>query len=184
MNKAPYPTSREAVETIAEYLKAVTGNFRFPTAVQSGDETLSLKAPDIFRQRLPDSKSPNKTVPYIIARLVTGIDKQVPGNRTTSTCVLRLIFAVYSPDEQEGAMMLLELIDTVKAAILRDVVIGGRFKIDKDAGIEYLIYEVDSAPYYGGEMMLTVEYAAIERSVNYGFNEEKRYSFDAFETET
>ena len=182
MNKAPYPTSREAVETIAEYLKEITGNFRFPTAVQDGDETLTLKAPEVFRMRLPDSKSPKKVAPYIIVRLTTGIDKQVPGNRTESTCVLRLIFAVYSPDEQEGAMMLLELIDTVKAAILRDVVIGGRFKIDKDAGIEYIIYEEDTAPFYAGEMMLTVEYAAIERSVNYGFNEEENYSFHAFET--
>ncbi|MBQ6164783.1 MAG: hypothetical protein IJK23_09950 [Clostridia bacterium] len=184
MNKAPLPGYVELVETVADYLRSAISEISLPVAPQDGDETLRLKRPDVYKMRLPDSHSAKKVVPYIIVKFVTAIDKKAPTKRTESRAVLRLIFAVFGVDEEEGSMSLLELIDTVRNALLVDTWIDGRFKLDKEAGSEALVYEDDTAPYFAGEMMATFEFASPERSVNYGFNEEKRYSFDAFETET
>lgn len=49
---------------------------------------------------------------------------------------------------------------------MREVVIKDKYRLDTDAGLETLIYIDDTAPYYGGEMMFTIEIPPIEREVD------------------
>lgn len=53
---------------------------------------------------------------------------------------MRSIFCVYCNDEQEGALHLLNLMERLRIRLLQDVVIGGQFELDLEAGIEVLIY--------------------------------------------
>lgn len=58
------------------------------------------------QMRLPDSGSAKKKAPYIIHQVVTTNDLQPQGERIHATAKLRTVFCVYSPNEEEGSLML------------------------------------------------------------------------------
>ena len=61
--------------------------------------------------------------------------------------------------------MLVNLMERLRIAILKQVIIGRRFQLDLKAGVETLIYPDDTAPYYAGEMITTWILPAVEREV-------------------
>ena len=79
------------------------------------------------------------------------------------SAVVRSIFCVYCNDEQEGALHLLNLMERLRIRLLQDVVIGGQFELDLEAGIEVLIYPENTAPYFAGEMSTTWKMPSVER---------------------
>lgn len=158
-------TINECLEHFKEYLTAKTAHFRLPTAVQKGDSEQKFRAPEIYKMRLKNSSEAKKVAPYIIVQYVNGMDKQPEGKNSDSTAFFRFIFCVFSDDEQEGSAMLLNVMDAVRIGLLKDVVIAGRFKLDKEASLEMLVYNEDTAPYYAGELVGTFILPPIEREV-------------------
>ena len=79
---------------------------------------------------------------------------------------VRSICCVYNDDEQEGGLMLLNLMERLRIAMLRQVVIGGQFTLDLEAGLETIVYPDDTAPYFVGEMISTWMLPPVEREVN------------------
>ena len=158
-------TIRKAVDAMKEYLEGVTGGIILPVAVQKGDMTYTERAPAIHEMRLPDSRSYDKIAPYIIVQPCNFADKQPQGETSQSSVTMRLIFCVYNQNEEEGALMLLNLMETVRIAMLKEVFIGGIFELDRSAGLEGLIYSDDTKPYYGGELIGTLKLPEIEREV-------------------
>ena len=71
----------------------------------------------------------------------------------------------YNDDEQEGGLMLLNLMERLRIRLLREVVIGRRFQLDLESGLETFIYPDDTAPYYAGEMTTTWRVPGVEREV-------------------
>ncbi len=143
-----------------------------PTSVQKNDKTCKERAPEIYKMRLTDSQEAKKLAPYIILQFLNSVDKQEHGSRAESLAVIRFIFCVYDKDEQEGAMMLLNVMDAVRIKLLKEVVIGEQFKLDTSEGLESLVYPVspefpDTAPYFGGEMIGNFILPPIEREVNF-----------------
>lgn len=61
--------------------------------------------------------------------------------------------------------MLLNLIERLRIHLLQTVVIGQKYQLDLEAGLETLIYPEETAPYYAGEMISTWKLPAIEREV-------------------
>lgn len=141
---------------------------KLPTSVQKGDISACEKVPDVYKMRLPNSSAAKKVAPYILIQFVNGIDKQLHTQNADSTAVIRFVFTVFNDDEQDGAMMLVNLMDTVRIELLKKVVVGDCFKLDTDKGLESLVYIEDTAPYYAGEMIGTFFLPPIEREVNYG----------------
>ena len=84
----------------------------------------------------------------------------------TSSAKVRSICCVYNDDEQEGGLMLLNLMERIRVALLRQVVIGEQFTLDLEAGLEVLVYPDDTAPYFVGEMISTWILPPVEREVN------------------
>jgi hypothetical protein len=163
-----YNMTRVALlEALKNFIEDEIKDIKYPVSVQKGDEKARTKTPEVFKMRLPDSESAKKIVPYIIIQYVNGVDKQSHSQRSESSCIIRIIFTTYSEDEQAGAIMLMNLMDTVRLGLLKKVVIGGCFKLDTDAGLEDLIYNDDTAPYYAGEMVGTFILPPIEREVSY-----------------
>ena len=62
--------------------------------------------------------------------------------------------------------MLLNLMERIRVALLRQVVIGEQFTLDLEAGLEVLGYPDDTAPYFVGEMISTWILPPVEREVN------------------
>lgn len=123
------------------------------------------RAPEVFKMRLPDSKAAKKKAPYILHQFITGKDSQVPKERPQASAVVRSIFCVYHPDEQQGGLALLGLMERLRIHLLRKEVIANQFQLDLEAGMECLAYPDDTAPYYAGEIITTWKLPAIEREV-------------------
>lgn len=155
--------------TLLEQLKILTknetGDIIMPVRMQKGDETQNFRAADIHLMRLPDSSAAQKKAPYIIHQIITGKDVQPPGVEVSSSLVVRSIFCVYNDNEEEGALMLVNLMERLRIRLLRQVIVGGQFQLDLAAGLESVVYPEDTAPYYAGEMVSTWVMPAIRREV-------------------
>lgn len=146
-----------------------------PLGVQKGDTEIQTRAPSVYLMRLPDSKAAQKLVPYIIIQLIDSkhqrSDNSLPNPAYTAT--VRFIFCVYSKDEQEGAVMLLNVMDRVQERLLEKVQIGDNFVLDEHEGVDSVVYPDDTAPYFAGEMIGTFHIKPIQREVDF-FGKEKR----------
>lgn len=60
---------------------------------------------------------------------------------------------MYHPDEQEGGLALLTLMDQLYLSLLERPIVGAQFVLDLKAGMESMAYPEDSAPYFAGEMV-------------------------------
>lgn len=158
-------TRSKLLQDLKLFCEKATADYELPTSLQKGDTDLEVRAPEVYKMRLPNSRDAKKVAPYILIQFVSGVDKQPNGKNSDSTALVRFIFCVYDGNEQEGAMMLLNVMDTVRIQLLKQVVIGKQFKLDTDAGLESLVYPDDTAPYYAGEMVGTFILPPIEREV-------------------
>ena len=153
------------LEAVKRFTEDATGELMMPVRIQRAGEEQIYRAAEVFLMRLPDSKSVFKKAPYILHQLITAQDRQPPGQRPVSTALVRSIFCVYNDDEQEGGLMLLNLMERLRIALERKIVIEKRYKLLLDPAMEALVYTEDTAPYYAGEMVSTWKIPAIEREV-------------------
>ncbi len=79
--------------------------------------------------------------------------------------MVRLIFSVYNDDEQEGALSLLNIMETVRIALLKSTALGDMFCLNRKEGVETLIYPDNTAPYFVGEMMTVWQLPPVEQDV-------------------
>jgi hypothetical protein len=136
-----------------------------PVRMQKGDEEQSYRAADVYLMRLPDSSAATKKAPYVLHQIITGRDNQPSGENVSATATVRSICCVYNNDEQEGGLMLLNLMDRIRIALLRTTIIGNRFRLDMESGVELLVYPDDTAPYFVGELVTYWKLPSIEREV-------------------
>lgn len=153
--------------TLLERLKLFTEetikDIILPVRLQKGDSERQSRVADVYLMRLPDSTAATKKAPYIIHQLVTSKDTQPTGKQESGSSVVRSVFCVYSENEQEGAMYLLNLMERLRIRLLQQVIIGQQYQLDLEAGVEMLIYPEDTAPYYAGEMSTTWKMPSVER---------------------
>ena len=154
------------LESLRDFTKEATAGLMMPTKVTSEGEIQQFRPADVYLMRLPDGSSAKKKAPYVLHQLVTGTDRQPQGQAVSARANVRSIFCVYNDDEQEGGLMLLNLMERLRAALLRKVVIGEQFTLDLEAGLEVLVYPDDIAPFFIGEMASTWKLPAVEREVN------------------
>lgn len=158
-------TKVDLLDSLQTFTQFAVKDLFLPVKIQRGDETEQYRNAHVYKMRLPDSSSATKKVPYIIHQVITGKDSQKEGGMPDSSAVVRSIFCVYSDDEQEGAMMLLELMERLRIELLRRIVIGEQFMLDLKKGMEVLIYPDDTAPYFAGEMISNWTFPSVEREV-------------------
>ena len=119
--------------------------------------------------RLPNSREAKKFAPYIIIQLADSLHVQNESEQPEYSATIRFIFCVYEENESEGAMRLLNLMDLVQEALLRQVKIGNCYRLDVHKPLDMLIYPDDTAPYFVGEMVGTFNLPATKREVNLEF---------------
>ena len=160
------------------FTEQVTGDMPLPVKRQSKDEKEPAPRPAaVFKARLPDMASFEKKAPFILHQAVTSEDAMKNTNRGTgmqirrelvSTCVVRSVFCVYSKDEQEGGLLLLNLMEAMRTALLLYPTMEDKtFELDLEEGISQMIYpetgERGTAPFYLGEMVTQWKLPTIKR---------------------
>lgn len=155
------------LERLRDFSRLATGDIIMPVKPQKADQKPAGRAADVYLMRLPDSGAAQRKAPYIIHQFINGKDQQTPGERGSSVAVVRSIFCVFNDNEEEGALMLLNLMERLRVALLRKGVIGERFTLDLGAGLEALAYPDDTAPFYAGEIVSTWILPAVEREVDF-----------------
>ena len=100
----------------------------FPVKRQKQDEREPpRRAAVVHLARLPDMTSFEKKAPFILHQAVTGEDALKNANKGTgresrlelqSSAVIRSVFCVYHPDEEEGGLALLNIMEEMRIALL------------------------------------------------------------------
>lgn len=166
MSQIDFASGRvEFLEALRIFTQDAIKDLILPKRMQKGDEEQTFRPADVFLMRLPDTNAAQKKVPYVLHQLITTKDKQPSGQKPRASAVVRSVYCVYSADEQEGGLMLLNLMERMRIALLRTTIIGNRFQLDMEAGVECLVYPDDTAPYFVGEMVTNWKLPPIEREV-------------------
>ena len=158
-------TKIELLNQLKAFTLEVTKDLIMPTRMQKGDAEQGYRPADVFLTRIPDGTSATKKAPYILHQIITGKDRQISGQNAQRFATVRSVFCVYNEDEQEGGLMLLNLIERLQISLEQQVVIGHQFVLDLESEVETLVYPDDTAPYFIGEMISTWQLPAIKREV-------------------
>lgn len=153
------------LDGLKEFTEQAISELLLPVKKEKGEKGAELRPADVYKMRLPDSNSAKKKVPYILHQVITGKDQQKRGMLCEAEATIRSIFSVYCEDEQEGALLLLNLMERLRIELLKKIIIAGQFRLLLDEGLEFLIYPADTAPYYSGEMVSKWRLPAVEREV-------------------
>lgn len=161
-------TRADLLRCLCSFLEDATKDLIMPVALQKNDVENGVPVQryspaKIYPMRLPNGSDLTKITPYILVRLIHGDDVQKQGEDPEATAVIRMTFTVYNKDEPEGEMMLLNLIERVRIALLKAVVIGKLYTLDLSDGLSFDVYDGIKAPYYAGEMVTTWQLPPIER---------------------
>lgn len=146
-----------------------------PCQIQKGDTEEFKRIPEVYKMRLPCSDEYKKYAPYEIIQLVRAYQVQKDKDEPRSFAEVRFVFCVYSEDEQEGNLILLNFIERVRTAILKSVKAGNSSLLNVHEPLDFQVYYEDSAPFFGGEMTGTFTFPGIEREVNFNEYEENRF---------
>jgi len=154
------------LKELKAFAEEKTKDIILPVRMQEDDEEPPKpRAADIYMMRLISSSAAQKVAPYIIHQVITGRDAQLSGQRVSGSTVVRTIFSVYNEDEQEGSLMLLNLIERLRISLLEQITIVDQYQLDLQDGLDILIYNEDTWPYYAGEMISTWIMPSVERNV-------------------
>ena len=161
-------TISDLLRCFCSFLKKATKDMLMPVALQkedvkAGKTVEDMTAANIYPQRLPNNYDLTKITPYILARVIHVEDVQSEGEDPKSIAVIRLTFTVYNQDEPEGELMLLNLIERVRQALEKTVVIGNLYTLDLSSKLTFDVYDGIKYPYYAGEMITTWQLPPIER---------------------
>lgn len=138
---------------LKERTEAAIKDLLMPVKPTKEEPAQAERVPAVYKCRLPDKKASTKYAPYVLHAVVNTSHNQEPGELPTDLVNVRTLFCVYSPDEQEGGLYLLNLMERIRIDLQRHPVVSKQFKLDKQGGIEQLVYPDDTAPFYLGEMM-------------------------------
>ena len=153
------------LEALKAFTEDQTRNIIMPTQHQKGEAETQYRAATVYMQSLPNGKTATKYVPYVLHKKVTGTDIIGHARRNRSLITVRSIFCVYSEDEMEGALMLLNLMERMRIAFMKYPLLDHRYRLytgDEDGQIESVIYQEDMQPYYAGEMVTVWEIPSVQ----------------------
>ncbi|MCI8857362.1 MAG: hypothetical protein HFH26_12580 [Clostridiaceae bacterium] len=159
------------LDRLKDFTETATKDLIMPVAWNEETEAAPPpRAPLVFRTNVPELGDELEKAPYILHQIVTRKDVQPAGQFPTAQAVIRTVFCVYNEDGQEGGLALLNLMERLRIALLKQRVIGKQFVLDTEAGVESLVYPDDgehfTAPYYLGEMFSVWKIKGIERKVS------------------
>lgn len=156
------------LEALRDFTTECYQGYQLSAVPDRQEDILTESDINVFLMSPPTDKGKRKSVPYVVHSVLTGADQQTSGNIEQSIAVVRSVFLVYNPNEQQGALELLEMMERLRIKLLEERVIGRQFALNLEEKIESLIYPDISktAPFYTGEMSTVWNMPIIKRKVN------------------
>ena len=151
------------LERLKEFTEETTKDMILEVRVKSGETGPKERAAEVYTMRLPNKDAETKQIPYILLQFIKGADDQKEGEQPESECAVRFVFATYSEDGGKGAMDVLNLITSIRFAVIIKCGIVQQFSIKST--ILYIVYPDSTPPYFMGEMMTLWEMPTIQREV-------------------
>lgn len=152
------------LENLQQFIKAKTADIILPVRTRTGSNEVKERAVEVYKMGLPEPDDVQQKVPYILVKFLTGADEKKPGEPEEGSCKVRIIFAVYSENGQDGPLALLNLILRVRSELKRAGTIGGgQFVLNLP--LEYIVYQDTTPPYYMGEMITNWSIPVVQRDV-------------------
>ena len=135
-----------------------------PVRVQKGDTEVEPRPATVYNGRLPDMNSTSKKAPYILNSILVSRFRQSPGQQPESLVSVRTVYCVYDADENEGALLLLNLMERIRISLQKNPLLDDRYELNmEDDGITDVVYPDDTAPYYMAEMVTEWVLPNVER---------------------
>ena len=150
------------LDRLSEFTASVTKDILLPTKPTPKTKSL-LRAPEIWKMRLPDAESETQKLPYILIQVLNILDQDDEEQREDSLCNVRFVLGAYNENNSEGALSVLTMMVRLRQELLRQRVIGDQFTLRKP--IECAMYEGDTAPLFFGEMSTNWELPIMRREV-------------------
>ena len=151
------------LEALKLRTEAATRELIMPLKPTKEEPNPESRAPVVYKARLPDEKASNKYAPYVLHTVINTSYRKQPGEPPEDLVNVRTLFCVYSADEQEGGLLLLNLMERIRIDLMRDPILEKQYKLEYSDGIEQLVYPDDTAPFYLGEMMTTWKMPPVRR---------------------
>lgn len=151
------------LEALKLRTEADTRELLMPTKPTKEEPDPAERAPVVYKARLPDEKASNKYAPYILHTIINTSYRKQPGENPEDLANVRTLFCVYSADEQEGGLLLLNVMERIRIDLMANPIVEKQFKLHYEDGIEQLVYPDDTAPFYLGEMMTTWKMPPVRR---------------------
>jgi hypothetical protein len=151
------------MDELKKFIEEKTADIKLPVRIRSGSNEEKERSALVFQMGLPTPDDVQQKVPYILLKFLNGVDDKAAGEPDESTCKVRIIFAVYSDDGQEGPLHVLNLILRVRSELEKVGIIDQRFVLQKP--LEYIVYQDTQPPYYMGEIMTNWSIPTIKREV-------------------
>ena len=142
-----------------------TADLLMPTKPQKGIPSVE-KAAEVYNGGLPDLQSETTKAPYIVNKILNSTFRQLPGQQPESLVTVRSVLCVYNEKHDEGAMMLLNLMERIRISFQKNPILDKRYELDMEIGIQDLCYPDDTAPpFYLGEMITVWKLPPVKREV-------------------
>lgn len=152
------------LENLQQFIKESTSDMILPVRTRTGSNEAKERAVEVYKMGLPEPDDVQQKVPYILVKFLTGTDEKAANEPEEDSCKVRIIFAVYSEDGQDGPLALLNLILRVRSELKKAGTIGGgQFALQLP--LEYIVYQDTTPPYYMGEMVTNWTLPTIQRDV-------------------
>lgn len=151
------------LDELKKFISSKTSDIILPVRTRTGSNEEKERAAAVYTMGLPEADDVQQKVPYILLKFLIGTDDKKADEPEKDSCKVRIIFAVYSEDGQEGPLALLNLILRVRSELKKAGTIGGQFTLQLP--LEYITYQDTTPPYYMGEMITNWTLPTIQRDV-------------------
>lgn len=152
------------MDELKTFIEEKTADIILPVRTRTGSNEDKERAAKVYKMGLPKKDDAQQQVPYILLKFLTGVDDKAAGEPEESSCKIRIIFAAYSEDGQDGPLALLNLMLRVRSELKKaGAVGGGQFVLELP--LEYIVYQDTTPPYYMGEIMTNWSIPTIQRDL-------------------
>lgn len=151
------------LDDLQKFIEENTADILLEVKVRTGPATEKTRAAKVYKMGLPLKDDTTQQVPYILLKVLTGLDDKQDGEPVESSCRVRIIIVTYSQDGEQGPLALLNLILRIRERLEKQTIVGGRFVLQKP--FEWIVYQDTEPPYYMGEIMTNWSIPTIEREV-------------------
>ena len=152
------------LENLQRFIEEKTADIILPVRTRTGRNEVKERPAAVYKMGLPEADDAQQKVPYILVKFLTGTDDKAAGEPEEDSCKVRIIFAVYSENGQDGPLALLNLMLRVRSELKKaGAVGGGQFVLEMP--LEYIVYQDTTPPYYMGQMVTNWSLPGVQRDV-------------------